>query len=91
MASVGGDPAELTGGSREIHDAGASIGDLAGAAAADTRGAAGAAGDPALSSSLHRLAALTHGLLEDTGTQARTAAQLASAAAEDLRAATGST
>ncbi|WP_022924623.1 hypothetical protein [Serinicoccus marinus] len=84
---VGGDPQEMTEGSRALHRTGGRIED-AGGALRDISGSS--AGHEVLSTAIRRLGAAVGTAVEDTGTQTKIAAALADAAAQDIHAVAGS-
>ena len=84
---VGGDPQEMTEGSRALHRTGGRIED-AGGALRDISGSS--AGHEGLSTAIRRLGAAVGTAVEDTGTQTKIAAALADSAAQDIHAAAGS-
>ena len=89
MGNVGGDPAAMAGGAKDLHAAGQAVHAMEGHLSGQTGKAAGAVGDGALADAVSRFGAAWSTVLGDTGTQVLAASQLAANAAADLTAAGG--
>ena len=89
MGNVGGDPAAMTGGAKDLHTAGTAVHAMEGHASGQAAKAAGAVGEPVLAEAVRRFGSAWSAVLGDTGTQVLAASQLAANAAADLTAATG--
>lgn len=87
MGNVGGDPAAMSGGAKDLHAAGTAVHAMQGHASGQAGKAAGAVGDGDLAGAVRRFGAAWSEVLGDTGTQILAASQLAANAAADLTAA----
>jgi hypothetical protein len=88
MGNVGGDPAAMTGGAKDLHTAGTAVHAMQEHASGQAAKAAGSVGDAGLAEAVRRFGAGWSAVLGDTGTQILAASQLAANAAADLTAAT---
>lgn len=87
MGNVGGDPAAMTGGAKDLHAAGTAVHAMQGHLSAQAAKAAGAVGEDVLAEAVRRFGAAWAAVVGDTGTQVLAASQLAANAAADLTAA----
>jgi hypothetical protein len=89
MGNVGGDPARMTGGAKDLHASGIALQQMGPPLRSQGSAVAGAVGDATLSTAVSRFGAAWAAVVDDTGTQTVVAGQLAANAATDLTRATG--